>query len=86
MHPNDLKVPFTTKLPTSDLFLGLSRICLLQELQGLGYATAVLNLHLVILVLENQVPQSPSSSQAHSRVRTPQQSHENRDTFQLQNL
>ena len=63
----------TRKCPTSDLFLGLDGICLFQQLQGLGYATAVLSLQLVVLVLENQIPQSPCSGQAHPRVRTSQQ-------------
>lgn len=48
-------------------------------MQGFSYTTTVLNLQLVIMVLEHQVPQGPSRGLAHPRVRTLQQRHESRD-------
>lgn len=37
-------------------------------------------------MLEHQVPEGPSSSLAHCRVRAPQQGHQSGDTSKLQNL
>lgn len=72
--------------PACDLFLGLSRIRLLQELQSLPNPTTVLNLHLVVMVLEHNVSQGSGSSLAHGRTGAAQQGHQQRDTPQLEYL
>ncbi|TNN82317.1 hypothetical protein EYF80_007438 [Liparis tanakae] len=57
-----------------------------QQRQGLGYAATVLDLQLVVLVFEHQVPQSSSSGLVHPGVGAPQQGHKSGDTSELENL
>lgn len=71
---------------TCDLLLSLSRISFLQQLQGLSNSSAVLNLHLVALMLKHQIPQSSGSSLVHCRIGAPQQGNKSRNTLQLGNL
>lgn len=64
------------KSPTSDLFLCLGGVGFLQQLQGLSNAATLLNLLLVRLMLEHQVPQGSGGSLAHCRVGAAQQGHQ----------
>lgn len=68
------------------MFLCLCGVGLLQQLQGLPNAATLLNLLLIGLMLEHQVPQGSSGSLAHRRVGAPQEGHQYRNPAQLQDL